>query len=75
MQLKELTCGATARIIGLNPGDPIYRQQLLAMGLLPGTKVTIMRIAPLGDPIEITVRGVALSLRKHEADILQLEEV
>jgi ferrous iron transport protein A len=73
MQISELKVGHAARIISLKTGDKTYRQRLIAMGLLPGTTFTISRIAPLGDPIEILVRGFALSLRKDEASILQVE--
>jgi ferrous iron transport protein A len=75
MQLKDLNVGAKVRITGLLPGEKTYRHKLIAMGLIPGTELTITRIAPLGDPIEILVRGFALSLRKYEASILQLAEV
>jgi Fe2+ transport system protein FeoA len=75
MQLKDLKAGEKARIVSLGQGQPAYRQRLIAMGLLPGTEFTVSRIAPLGDPVEISVRGFALSLRKGEADILQLVEV
>lgn len=67
--------GAKARIVGLAATDKLYRHKLISMGLIPGTEFIVSRIAPLGDPIEIIVRGFALSLRKGEADILQLEEV
>jgi ferrous iron transport protein A len=73
MQLGTMKIGSKARILEIKPGDKVYRQRLIAMGLLPGTEFCVSRIAPLGDPIEITVRGFALSLRKHEADILRLE--
>lgn len=75
MQFSELKIGQTAKIIALSPGDEAYRKRLIAMGLLPGTSFTVSRIAPFGDPIEILVRGFALSLRKHEANILQIEEI
>lgn len=75
MQLSELEVGQTARIIALGVGDKVYRSRLIAMGLIPGTEITVSRIAPLGDPVEIRVRGFALSLRKAEAGILQLEKV
>lgn len=74
MQLKNMKIGAKACITRLLSGEKTYRHKLIAMGLIPGTRLVITRIAPLGDPIEITVRGVALSLRKHEASILLLEE-
>ena len=75
MDFKDLKIGAQARIVGLSMGEKAYRQRLVAMGLLPGTEFTVLRRAPLGDPIEIRVRGFALSLRKNEASILKIEEV
>lgn len=75
MQVSELSVGQKARILALGRGNQAYRQRLIAMGLLPGTEFTVVRMAPLGDPIEIHVRGAALSLRKHEANILQIAEV
>ena len=74
MRVSELKVGAKARIIALGPNPPVYRKRLIAMGLIPGTEFTLLRMAPLGDPIEIKVRGFALSLRKHEASILHIEE-
>lgn len=75
MQLSEMKIGSKGLIIKINSGDKLYRQRLLAMGLLPGTEFTVSRIAPLGDPVEIMVRGYMLSLRKNEASILQIKEV
>lgn len=75
MSLKNIKIGAKMRITGLIAGEKVYRHKLLAMGLIPGTEFQVTHIAPLGDPIEILVRGFALSLRKNEANILQLEEV
>jgi ferrous iron transport protein A len=75
MQLSEMRVGCKGRIIKVNPGEKVYRQRLMAMGLIPGTEFVVSRIAPLGDPIEIEVRGFALSLRKGEAGILQVEGV
>lgn len=76
MKLKELNVGARATIMGLAAAtEKVYRHQLLAMGLTPGTELLVSRIAPLGDPVEIIVRGVALSLRKNEADLLLLQEI
>ena len=75
MNFHALKIGQTARVKAYAEGDKVYRQRLTAMGILPGTTFTVTRIAPLGDPIEITVRGFALSLRKSEAAILQIEEV
>lgn len=75
MHISELTQGKKARIIRIEKGDPVYRHKLISMGLLPGTELLISRIAPLGDPVEITIRGFALSLRKYEANMLILEEI
>jgi ferrous iron transport protein A len=75
MQIGELKVGQTARVVSLSPGDKAYRQRLIAMGLIPGTEFTLSRIAPLGDPVEIRVRGFALSLRKAEAGMLQIEPI
>jgi ferrous iron transport protein A len=65
--------GAKGRILKILPGNKSYRHRLLALGLLPGTELIVKNIAPLGDPIEMGVRGVSLSLRKAEAAILQIE--
>ena len=67
--------GDQATILAILEGDPAYRAKLLAMGLLPGTPFTVVRKAPLGDPIEINCRGFCLSLRKYEAALLQIERV
>ncbi len=75
MKLSDMTVGSLGRITALQPGEKVYRQRLIAMGLLPGTELLVSRIAPLGDPVEITVRGFSLSLRKGEADIIQLEGI
>ncbi len=75
MRLGDMRVGQKGRILKIQAGDALYRQRLISMGLLPGTEFTVSRIAPLGDPVEITVRGFALSLRKGEASILQLEQV
>jgi ferrous iron transport protein A len=72
--LKLLKRGDQARIVGFDiAGDPAYRARLLAMGLTRGTVFEVSRIAPLGDPIEIIIRGYTLSLRKTEAAILKIE--
>lgn len=75
MQVIELKRGQTVKVVSLGKGESTYRKRLIAMGLIPGTAFTVLRIAPLGDPIEIQVRGFALSLRKEEANILHIEEI
>lgn len=76
MHIQNLKVGHKVRITGLKSGeDKSYRKRLIAMGLIPGTEFEISRIAPLGDPVEILVRGFVLSLRKDEANILEVEEL
>ncbi len=64
--LDSLNEGEQGRITGLN-GAPDVRRRLMEMGLTPGTLLRVVRFAPLGDPIDVEVRGYHLSLRKHEA--------
>lgn len=73
--LKELTMGDKGRVTGFNKQGRSYRKRLLAMGLTPGTEFSIVRFAPLGDPVEIALRGFSLTLRKNEADILSIEKI
>jgi len=75
IKVKQLRAGESARILSVAPGNKPYRQRLIAMGLLPGTEFTVIRLAPLGDPIEIEVRGFYLTIRKNEANILTVERV
>ena len=72
--LKEMEPGEKGRVLGYAPGSFAYRKRLLAMGLTHGTEFTIKRVAPMGDPVEIEVRGFALSLRKGEASALIVEK-
>lgn len=74
-RIGELAVGDRGRVLGLGKGERAYRQRLLAMGLTPGTEFTLTRLAPLGDPVEISVRGYAMSLRKDEAEMLKIEKI
>lgn len=71
--LREMNAGDEGRVAGFDVADAAYREKLLSMGLTPGTAFTVTRVAPLGDPVEIRVRGFALSLRKGDADALRVE--
>ena len=75
MLLKDFAVGERAKVLGFAEGSSAYRSKLLAMGLTPGTELSITRVAPMGDPVEIRVRGFALTLRKNEADTLSVEKV
>jgi ferrous iron transport protein A len=75
MNFNEMAIGGEAVVDGFFKQAEQYRQKLLAMGLTRGTKITLLKRAPLGDPVEIMVRGFRLSLRKGEADVLVLKGV
>lgn len=74
-QVQDLKPGDSARVVGFAAGDRDYRQRLLAMGLTPGAAFTVTRVAPLGDPVEVAVRGFKLTLRRGEAAILKVERI
>ena len=71
--LKEMAVGDTGRVVGFNKGGKAYRKKLLSMGLTPGVEFSVTRYAPMGDPVEIQVRGFNLSLRKEEAEAVLIE--
>ncbi len=72
---SELNIGEKAVITGYREGPRDYRAKLLSMGLTRGTIIELLKRAPLGDPVEIRIRGFNLSLRRNEAEILVLESV
>lgn len=73
--LSELKVGDRARVAGYTATGQGFRRKLLSMGLTPGAEIAIARVAPLGDPVEIRVRGSSLSLRKEEAAVLNVEQL
>ncbi len=75
IKLKDLVPGETAEVVGYAPCDPRYRSKLLSMGLTKRAVIQLIKTAPLGDPVEIEIRGFHLSLRKDEADVLLLERI
>ena len=75
VRLRELSVGTMARVTGIRDTHRSYRSKLLSMGLTRGTPLVVERIAPLGDPVHVTVRGFGLSLRGDEADALVLEHL
>ena len=72
MLLKDMKPGEKGIIVQFRPGQIEYRRRLLALGARPGTKFEVARVAPLGDPIEVTVRGYELSLRKAVAEMIEV---
>ena len=74
MRLDDLKVGRSGVIAAVG-GDGALRCRLLDMGLTPRTKVTLQKVAPMGDPIEIRIRGYELTLRVEEAKKIEIEEV
>ena len=74
MTLDQLHIGASAEITAVG-GDGALRCRLLDMGLIPRTRVTLQKVAPMGDPIEIRVRGYELTLRIEDAKKIEVREV
>lgn len=70
-----MSVGESGRVVGFDKAIKNYRKRLLAMGLTPGIDFSVIRYAPLGDPIEIRVRDFSLSLRKEEASCLLIESI
>lgn len=75
MTLKELQVGDRAKVAGFLEGAGAYRRKLLSMGLTPGAEISVTRVAPMGDPVEIRVRGFSLSVRRDEAGALSVEKL
>jgi ferrous iron transport protein A len=72
---RALRCGERAEVAGFGDMPEDYRNRLLSMGLTPGTTFRVERHAPLGDPVEISLRGFRLSLRREEAAALRVRRL
>lgn len=70
--LKEAKIGKTVRVVNLH-GEGALKRRIMDMGITKGVEITVRKVAPLGDPIEITVRGYELSLRKADAEMIEIE--
>ncbi|MBQ9269070.1 MAG: ferrous iron transport protein A [Oscillospiraceae bacterium] len=70
--LKQVKIGQTVRIVKLH-GEGAVKRRIMDMGLTKGTEVYVRKVAPLGDPVEITVRGYELSIRKADAEMIEVE--
>ena len=70
--LKETSVGETVKVVKLNGSGPVKRR-IMDMGITKGSELYIRKVAPLGDPIEITVRNYELSLRKADAEMIEVE--
>ena len=72
MTLGDAAVGSTV-IVAKIDGDGAYKRRIMDMGITRGVEVYIRKVAPLGDPIEVTVRGYELSLRKADAEMIEIE--
>ena len=70
--LKGVRVGETAVILRLH-GEGALKRRIMDMGLTKGTEVSVRKVAPLGDPLELTVRGYELSLRKGDAELIEVQ--
>lgn len=71
--LKETAVGETVRVRKLNGEGPVKRR-IMDMGITKGVEIYVRKVAPLGDPVEVTVRGYELSLRKADAEMIAVEQ-
>ncbi len=70
--LREASIGDTVRVVRLH-GEGAVKRRIMDMGITRGVEITVRKVAPLGDPIEVTVRGYELSLRKADAETIEVE--
>lgn len=70
--LKNVKIGATVKVIKVH-GEGSVRRRIMDMGITKGVEITVRKVAPLGDPMELTVRGYELTLRKADADMIEVE--
>ncbi|MBR3631302.1 MAG: ferrous iron transport protein A [Oscillospiraceae bacterium] len=70
--LREVPIGGKAKVVKLH-GEGAIKRRIMDMGITRGTEVYVRKVAPLGDPIELTVRGYELSLRKADAELIEVE--
>lgn len=72
MTLKDLKPGQEGTVISIGEKGPM-RRRIMDMGVTPGTVIRVIKVAPLGDPIEVNIRGYELSLRKAESEYIQIQ--
>ena len=70
--LRQAKVGTTVRIVKLH-GEGAVKRRIMDMGLTKGTEIHLRKVAPLGDPLEVTVRGYELSIRKADAEMIEIE--
>jgi len=72
MTLREIKCGNSAKVTKVT-GEGAIKRRIMDMGITKGVEIYVRKVAPLGDPIEVTVRGYELSLRKADAEMIAVE--
>lgn len=70
--LREVSCGNTVTVVKLH-GEGAVKRRIMDMGITKGTDIYVRKVAPLGDPVEVTVRGYELSLRKADAEMIEVK--
>ena len=70
--LREAKIGETVKVVKLH-GEGAIKRRIMDMGITKGTEVSVRKVAPLGDPVEVTVRGYELSLRKADAEMIEIQ--
>ena len=70
--LKEVPVGSTAKVVRIH-GEGAVKRRIMDMGITRGVEIYVRKVAPLGDPLEVTVRGYELSLRKADAESIEVE--
>lgn len=72
MTLRDIACGQTVKVTKLTGDGPVKRR-IMDMGITKGVDIFVRKVAPFGDPVEVTVRGYELSLRKADAEMIEVE--
>lgn len=75
MRINELVKGDRVRLVDFGQTELLYRRRLLSLGITRGVELSVIRIAPLGCPVQVEIRGTSLTLRKEEAGLLEWERV
>ena len=70
--LRQIKIGKSAKVIKVH-GEGALKRRIMDMGITKGVEISVRKVAPLGDPLEITVRGYELSLRKEDAEMIEVE--
>lgn len=74
MTLKDAQVGSTVKVVKIH-GEGTYKRRIMDMGITKGSEIFIRKVAPLGDPVEVTIRGYELSLRKADAECVDVQTV